>query len=54
MSINNPSTNKNLSKRKSIKIKDKKPQRTISSDFHFKQHVNLEDLFGGIFFSNKG
>ena len=54
MSINNPSVNKNLSKRKSIKIKDKKPQRTISSDFQFKQHINLEDLFGGIFFGNKG
>ena len=54
MSINYPSLHKNLSKRKSIKIKDKKPQRTISSDFHFNQHVNLEDLFGGIFFSTKG
>jgi len=54
MSINNPSMNKNSSKRKSIKIKDKRPQRTISTDFHFKQHINLEDLFGGIFFSSKG
>ena len=54
MSINNPSVNKSLQKRKSIKFKNGKPQRTISSDFHFKKQINLEDLFGGIFFSSKG
>ena len=52
MSINYPLLNKNISKKKSFKIKENYP-RTISSDFHSKKHINLDDLFGGIFFSTK-
>ena len=53
MSINYPLLNKNISKKKSVKFKEKKNYpRTISSDFHSKKRINLEDLFGGIFFKN--
>ena len=50
MSINYPLLQKNISKKKTFNSKDNKHQRTISSNFHSKKKINLEDIFGGIFF----
>lgn len=52
MSLNYPLVNKNLSKKPSQNIKNKYPI-TIPQDFNFKKNINLEDLFGSIFFKSK-
>ena len=53
MSKNYPLLNKSISKNYSSKSKENKNYpRTISSDFHSKKKINLEDLFGGMFFKN--
>ena len=52
MSINY-SLSKNNSKKNTLKSRDNKYQWTISSDSNSKKRINLEDLFGGLFFKNK-
>ena len=50
MSINYPLLTKNISKKKALAQKENNNQRTISSDYHSKKRINLDDLFGGLFF----
>ena len=52
MSINYPLLHKNISKKKALNLKENNKQRTKSSDYHSKQKINLDDIFGGIFFKN--
>ena len=52
MSINYPLLNKTIAKKKTLRLKENNP-RTISSDFHSKKHINLDDLFGGFFFNSR-
>ena len=52
MSLNYPLVNKNLSKKPSQNNKNKYPI-TIPQDFNFNKNINLEDLFGSIFFKSK-
>jgi hypothetical protein len=52
MSINYPLLNKTIAKKKTLSLKENNP-RTISSDFHSKKHINLDDLFGGFFFNSR-
>ena len=52
MSINYPLLHKNISKKKALNLKENNKQRTKSSDYHSKKRINLDDIFGGIFFKN--